>query len=387
MKWLSLIFTTLLRNRRRTLLTMGAVALALFIFTTLQTILAALSLQVASGLGETRLGVIEKYGGPRKQLPESYWAQLARFDHVTAVTPMDFTVVSVERGAGVYYIAFAIDPEQYRIVFASTAVQVPSAQYDQFIRTRNGVLVGVEIMQKYGWTVGDNIRVRSLLHHTDFDLTICGALESGDASNRQIQTQMLLNRGYYEQVLGNPGKSNVYWLRLDEPASVLPVIKAVTDYYSSGPNEVSVETESSMLSRFSAFTATIQLVIQVISVVVLVTILIVAANTIALTMRERKKEIALMKALGYTQERVLGLIVAEAAVTSLVAGLAGTLAAYGLFSLRSLTISFGVALDFKVTPELVAVGVLVSLALGVLSGVFPAYRASRVNVIKALHSL
>ncbi len=387
MKWFGLVFKNLLRSRRRTFLTMGAVVLALFIFTVLQTILAALQLQADAGLGETRLAVIEKYGGPRIQMPTSYGAQLARFDHVMAATPMEYTVLSVASDAAVFYIAFAIEPEAYRVVFASTARRVPPSQYDQFIKTRNGVLVGREIVQKYGWEVGDIIKMRSLLHKVGLDLVVCGVLDGEDAATRQVETQMLIHQDYYQQLQGNPGRVNIFWLRLDGPASVLPVINAVTDFYSSGPKEVTVETESSMLARFNQFTATIQLVIQVIAVVVLVTVLIVAANTIAISMRERKKEIALMKAMGYTQGGVLGLIIAEAVVTSLVAGVGGTMLAWGLFSMKSLTLAFGIALDFTVTPGIAAMGLAISLALGVLSGVFPAYRASRINVIQALHSV
>lgn len=104
-------------------------------------------------------------------------------------------------------------------------------------------------------------------------------------------------------------------------------------------------------------------------------------------MRERRKEIAVMKAMGYTKEGVLGLVILEAVITSLLAGVAGTSLAWGLFHMKGLMLSLGVAFNFVVTPQVVATGLVISVALGVVSGLIPAYRTARVNVIQALRSI
>ena len=109
MKWILLIVKNLLRNKKRTLLTMGSVALALFIFTLLQTVVSALAMDVALGTGETKLGVIERYSGPRHQLPEGYWGQLQQFDGVTSVTPTNFAIVTVGMESN-YFVAILVDP-------------------------------------------------------------------------------------------------------------------------------------------------------------------------------------------------------------------------------------------------------------------------------------
>lgn len=386
MKWLFFIGKNLFRNKKRTLLTMGAVALALFIFTMLQTILTAMEFQVSRGAGETRLGVIEKQAGPRRQLPENYGSQLRRFDGVIAVTPTNFSVLSVGRSE-VYYIGLLVDPGTYRQVFESTASEIPGEQYDNFMSRKNGVIVGKKIMDTYGWRVGDLIKLRSLQDNVTLELVISGIYPTTGESTDQMDTRLLINRTYYESLIGNPGKVTIFWLRLDNPKSTLPVIKAVTDYYSIGPLEVSVETESSMLARLTSYTATIQLIIRVISTAVLFTILLVTVNTIALSIRERRKEIAVMKALGYTPRNIRWLIIGESVFTSLVAGLIGTAVAYVLFNMRGLTLSLGLTFDFRVQPEIVGFGVGLSILLGLISGLIPAYNASRVNVIKVLHSL
>lgn len=386
MKWVIFISKNLVRNKRRTLLTMGAVALALFIFTMLQTILSAMEFQVSRGAGETRLGVIEKYAGPRRQLPQSYGTQLERFEGVTGVTPTNFSIVSVGDG-NVYYITLLVDPESYRRVFESTASLIPNNQYNNFINQRNGVIVGEQIMNTYRWKIGDAIQLESLQHNITLNLVITGEYPSTEGSTDQMDTRMLINRLYYESLTEDPGKVSIFWLRLDRPASILPVIESVTNYYSIGPAAVSVETESSMLARLTSYTATIQLIIKIISTVVLFTILLVTINTIALSMRERRKEIALMKALGYKPSHIRWLVIGEAVFTALVAGLIGTALAYGLFNMQDLTLSLGLTFDFRVHPKVVFLGVILSIALGIISGLLPAYNASRVNVIKVLHSL
>ncbi|HET6566706.1 MAG TPA: ABC transporter permease [Rhodothermales bacterium] len=387
MKWIALALKNLLRNPRRTLLTMGAVTLALFIFTTLQTVLSAIQMQQGGGMGEVRLAVIEKYGGPRTELPVSYGARLGRFEHVIGVTPLNFTIVTAGGTSGPFYITFAVDPEGYRDCFTSITSQIPPSDYAQFIKLRNGALIGADIMRQYGWQVGDHIKLNSLLNRITLDLVITGVLQDETGANQQVSTQVVVNEAYYDAVRDKGGKVNLFWLRIDDARNILPVVKQVTDYYANGPMEVAVQTEGSMIARFGQFTASIQLVIKIISIAVLFTVLIVTANTIALSMRERRKEIAVMKAMGYTREGVLGLVILEAVMTSLLAGMAGTALAWGLFQMKGLMLSFGVAFNFVVTPQVMAAGLAISVGLGVVSGLVPAYRTARVNVIRALRSI
>lgn len=94
-----------------------------------------------------------------------------------------------------------------------------------------------------------------------------------------------------------------------------------------------------------------------------------------------------MKAIGFTPRRVLWMIVNESIITSLIAGLLGTMLAYVLFNIKGLTLSMGLTFDFVVHPRIVVTGIVISLLLGAVSGFIPAYNASKINVIKALHNL
>lgn len=386
MKWVILIFKNLFRNKKRTLLTMGAVALALFLFTLLQTVVAALALNVAHGPGETKLGVIERYSGPRRQLPKNYMGRLGQFEGVVSVTPTNFDVVRVGTQSD-YFVAILVDPESYRQVFETSASNIPADQYEDFLKRKNGVIIGKKIMDQFGWRIGDSIQFESIQHNISLNLVISGIYEELVESTEQMETRMLINWDYHESLIGNPGKVSVFWLRLDSPASVLPVIKNVTDYYRMGPMEVRVETESSMLSRLTSYTATIQLIIQAVASIVLFSMFLVTVNTISLSVRERRKEIALMKAVGYKPRHILSLIVGESIFISMIAGIFGISLAYLIFNVRGFSLSLGLVLDFIVQPQIIISGLLVSAALGTLSGIIPAYNASRVNVIKVFHSL
>ncbi len=385
-QWLHLIAKNLVRSQRRTLLTLGAMALALFVFLLLYTVIATLSVGTDRSLGEVRVAAIEKYSGPRTKIPLPYASQMAQFNHVQAVTPMGYTVLTMGESSALY-AALLIDPVTYRHVFASTAATVPHHQYEQFIRTRNGMLVGSEIMKKYGWRVGDRVEGTSLLHNAVVPLVVCGSFGEEGLGNQQLSSQLLIHLDYYEELRGASGAINLIWLRLDHPSSVLPVMQAVETYYASAPQEVNVETESTMISHLASFTAAVKMSIQVVAGAVLFTILIVTTNTMALSMRERRKEIAVMKAIGFTPQSVVGMVVAESIVTALVGGSVGTLIAYGLFTWGNFSLSAGLSFDFYITTQAVLTGFAISIGIGILGGLVPAYRASRVNVIQALSSL
>ncbi len=386
MQWLALILKNLLRNKRRSVLTLGAMALALFVILMLQTVINTLSIGTTNSLGEVRVAVIEKYSGPRTELPITYGRQLTGFAHVDAVTPMGYTFLKMGEDQSLY-VALLVDPEGYADVFASTAATVASTHYDCFISQKNGVLVGAEIMNKHGWEAGDHVSGISLSHKNSVPMQICGPFGEQGPNSTQLSSQMLMNLDYYEELQGRSGKVNLFWLRLDEPTSILPVMQAVENHFANEVQEVAIESESAMLNHLASFTAAIKLIIQIVSSAVLFTILIVTANTIALSMRERKKEIAVMKAIGFPQRSVVWMVVAESVLMALIGGSIGTLAAYSLFTWGSFSLSMGLSLDFYITWRSVLTGYLIALAIGITGGLIPAYRTARVNVVKALSSL
>lgn len=386
MQWLALVFKNLLRNKRRSALTLGAMALALFVILMLQTVINTLSIGTANNLGEVRVAVIEKYSGPRTQLPMTYGRQLTQFAHVEAATPMGYTFLKMGEDLALY-VALLVEPTSYRDVFASTAATVAPNDYDCFMHTKNGVLVGAEIMEKHGWQAGDQISGASMSHKTDVPLQICGPFGENGPNSTQLSSQMLMNIDYYEELRGHSGKVNLFWLRLDGPTSVLPVMQSVEQHFANEIQEVAIESESAMLNHLASFTAAIKLIIQIVASAVLFTILIVTTNTIALSMRERKKEIAVLKAIGFPQLNVVLMVVAESILMALIGGALGTLVAWTLFTWGSFSLSMGLSLDFYLTWRSILIGFGVALVIGVAGGLIPAYRTARVNVVKALSSL
>lgn len=297
---------------------------------------------------------------------------------------MVITAIKVEEGV---YLSFATDPESYRQVFASAMDNVPPKQYEAFQQTKNGVLVGSDIMTKYGWHLGDNITLKSLKVRVNLPLTICGILTNKNDVDSQLDNLFLLQRDYYEELIGKPGLVNIYYLRLDDPSSTLRVIQEIDNYYSEGPVEVRVETPSAMQAQAASFTETIRMVLSIIAITVLSTILVVSANAIALSTRERRKEIAVLKTIGFTGAGILWLIIGEAVITAVFAGMAGTVAAYSLFAVSNLSLSVGTAVKFVVTPATLGIGFILSLCIGMLSGFIPAYNAARTEIVDALRSI
>ena len=122
-----------------------------------------------------------------------------------------------------YYVAILVDPESYRQVFSGMARSIPASEYQHFLQNRNGVLVGQKIMEEYGWQVGDAVKLRSLQHKVELNLVISGVLKKSGGQLQQQETQMLINWNYYEMLIGNPGKVNIFWLRVDRPENAMSV--------------------------------------------------------------------------------------------------------------------------------------------------------------------
>ncbi len=387
MKWFSLIWKNIFRNKRRTWLTMGAITLALFIFITLITILETLQVKTEVSQTEIRLAVIDKYGDPHIEQPLRYISEIQNIDGVQSVTPVSFTALMPEVGGAKIYIAWSVFAQEYAKTFRTEVSNIPKKQYENFTKTKNGAIIGLEASKQNNWKVGDNIILKSMMDNFDMKFNICGIYKNDNQSNRQLESQLLIHYDYYDEKKGKPGMVNFFWLKVKDRAAAFRVTNEIEKKFEYAQSEITVQTENTMAAKMSTFTATAQMVIKIISFVVLGTIFLVVGNAIALTMRDRKKEIAVLKTLGFSQKRVLGIVIGESIAISILAGMLGTLLSYILFSAANLSITLGFTFNFYVTYRTIAIGFIISTLLGLIGGLVPSFQASRVSIVKALRSL
>ena len=387
MKWLSLIWKNIFRNKRRTWLTIGAITLALFIFITLITILETLQIKTQVSQTEIRLAVLDKYGDPHMEQPLRYISEIRNTDGVQAVTPVSFTALTPGMGEAKIYIAFSIYAEEYTEIFRAEVSNIPKEQYDIFSKTKNGAIIGLEASKQNNWNVGDNIILRSLMDNFDVEFKICGIYKNDNKSNRQLESQIIIHYDYYDEEKGKPGVVNFFWLKVKDRAAAFRVTNEIEKKFEVAQSEITVQTENTMAAKMSTFTATAQMVIKIISLVVLGTIFLVVGNAIALTMRDRRKEIAVLKTLGFSQKRVLVIVIGESLTISILAGMLGTLLSYILFSAANLSLTLGFTFNFYVTHKTIGIGLIISTLLGITGGFIPSYQAAKVSIVKALRSL
>lgn len=374
------------RHTRRSLLTFLAIALAVFIFTALQTILESLRLKPSGGSGAMRFAVLERYGGPRTELPLHYGEELRRLEGVSGVSALHFTLLSPERGSsGPFFVTFAIEPEGYFRAFPEVGSGVRAGQFDCFISRRDGALVGARILQSRGWGIGQQIHLHSVLHGMDLDLTVCGVVRDPTGTSPQSESQMLIRQDYYGLRRGDPDKVNMFWVALAPSQSREAAEQRIRQAFRDGPLQVVVQTEGAILEQMSRFTATIQFLLQSVSGLVLVTVSVVSGNTIAISTRERGHEIAVMKAMGFEAGWLNRMILTEAMLMALAGGLAGTLAGWALFKLPFIAEVLGVTYSFEPGIRELARNAGLSLLIGMVSGWIPARRAARKRVVESLH--
>lgn len=385
MKWVLLSARNLIRNPRRSLLTLFAILLAVFIYSTLLTLLESLQLTGSDSESGQRLAVLERYAGPRRELPLYYGRELGRFDHVTAVSPLSFTLSTPGLSVtGPFFVTYAVDPGPYGQIFPAIRRGIGLDAFTCIEKNRMGALLGRIILEQQNWTTGETIELHSLLHGVSIPLLVCGSIRDVDGSRPESESQILIRRDYFGEVTGNTSKVNMFWIGLERAVHAPTVALQITDHYSDGPEEVILESEGAILSQMSQFTATIQLLLKSISWIVLGTVVIVSGNTIAIAIRERWHEIALLKTIGYTPVHVLLLILAEGTLLALTGGWIGTAASWMLFQLEALTSSMGVAYAYRFEISRLVSNSILSALLGMVSAGIPAWNASRMNTVEGL---
>jgi putative ABC transport system permease protein len=214
----------------------------------------------------------------------------------------------------------------------------------------------------------------------NLEFHICGIL------SKSIDPMALwLRRDYLEEALGNPGIVNNFWLLVDSFESIPKVIRAVDEMFANSPYPVKAETEKSFMNMFLAMMGNIRGLVGGIGMIVVVTIMLVAGNTVAMSVRERTAEIALLKALGFRARMVLALVLAESCVVAVVGGVLGAGSAYVFYGSPRLTTVLGpYASFFQASSSALAEGLVTALVVGIVSGLLPAMGAARLHVAEAL---
>jgi putative ABC transport system permease protein len=386
-KYLGLIRANLGRNKLRSLLTGGAIMLAVVLVCLLLTMPAGLNAILDNLANNTRISVHNK-AGIVYPMPYAFTRKVRQVDGVAAAVAQTWFGGAFEEAGRVTFPNFAVEPEHVGAVYPD--YPIAPQQLADFQRYRDGAIVGRQLMTKYRWKIGDRITLRSTVWPVNLDLRIVGEIANDRAP------MLWLSREYLDQALkaqGRPGLgvAGIIWVRASDPNRVNAIMREIDDMARNSEAETACETEKSFFANFFGSLQGFVTIILIVTALVALCIVFIAANTASMGVRERAGEIAVLKAIGFGRRVIFGTLLAEAVALSAVAGGAGVLAAIGLTRALRAFAGWSEALgplgSFIVTAPVIVQGVFLSLFVGMLAGVVPSYGAARKPVVQTLHEV
>ena len=378
MKYLPFIFRNLFRKKTRTTLTIGSIAVALFLFGLLAAIETALNAGVDVA-GVDRL-VVRNKTSLIMPLPFAYQERLRQIDHVTEATFATW-FGGVYQEPKNFFAQFAIDTETYRQLFPEFAM--PDQQWQDFLADREGAVVGKKTAERFGWKVGDRIPLQGTIWTGTWEFNIRAIYEGtrggDDESQFWFQWQYLEER---RQTSFGGGTVGWYTVKIDDPDNAVSVSKAIDDRFANSAWETSTETEAAFASGFAKQIGNIKMLMMSIGAVVLFTLLLVTGNTMAMAVRERVPELGVLKTLGFGDKTVLFMVLTESLVIAAVGGALG-LGLAKLFTMAGDPTGGMLPLFHLSTGDLLR-GSVIALTVGLVAGSIPALMAKNLRIVDAL---
>ncbi len=381
MKSLSLVLRNLARNKRRTILTMLSITVSVFVFASLISLPGLLN-QVLRDRANSRRLICHSKAGMLYLLPESYRRRIETVRHVEAVAAYS-VFLSTYRDPSQQLGVLAVDDDHIREIFPDWDVSPETEREFQSLRT--AALVATNLMKLYGWKVGQTIMLRGTQYPVDLQLTIVGVLNE-DASGPRI----IFRRDYMEELLGRPGTANLFWVKIDSSKSAPEVIAAVDEMFANSENETATETEVALIKNEVGSNLSLLLNgAKFLAAIVIFTIALVAANTAAMAVRERRQEIAVMRAIGFTRNSIVARILVEGLIVGVTGGALGcVLALLGFDLLPHVSGALGpLALAMTMQPRTIAYSFGVAALIGAASGFIPAALATRGDISTELRAI
>jgi putative ABC transport system permease protein len=377
MKFLPLLFANLFRKKVRTTLTIGSFFVALLLFA----LLAALRAGFTQGIdvaGVDRLVVIGRTG-LIQPLPLPYYDRLKRIPGVKEVAHATW-FGGIYQDPKNFFPQFAIEPDQWLTMYPE--FKVDPAEWEAFKADRQGVMIGPKLAQRFGWKIGDHVPLKSpgYLGGGSWDFNVRGFYHG--TRPQDDETQFWMQHRYMYEKGPDYWKGIVGWfvVRVTDPSDAPRVLKAIDGEFANSSSETRTQTESAFAASFIKQMGNIEFLIMVIGAIVFFTLLLVTGNTMAIAVRERTNELAVLKAIGYSDRFVLGLVLVESLLIAAVGGSLGLLAGRAIAA-KDLT--NGIILMYLPGAAL-ATGAAVALGTGFLAGVLPALSAMRLSVVNAL---
>jgi putative ABC transport system permease protein len=383
LRYLPLILKNCWRNRRRTILTVASIGVSMCLLGVMVAMFNAFYLSTPDDSEAARL-VVRNRVSLTVFLPRSYQARIQQVPGVREVMISSWFggTYKDSREPKNQFARFAVEPEKLFRVYPE--YKIPDDQRKAFEKERTACVVGRDLANQLNFKVGDRITLVGDIFPGDFDFTVRGIFDSPRAS--QV---MYLNKEYIDQSLteGRRGQVGMFYIRVDDPQQAAAAGKSIDDMFRNSDRQTKTESEQAFVVGFLALLGNVKMFLIAISAAVMFTVLLVSANTMAMSVRERTREVGVLKTLGYTPGTILGLILGEAFWISVAGGVIGYLISAVLMIGVVKSPMGGFLPGIRIfEPRVAALCVFIAGAIGVLSSLVPAVGASRTSIVAALRS-
>lgn len=379
MTTLGFIAKNAVRNKRRALLSVLSVAASLFLFVLLQVGLRELTLPVED-VGSASRVIARNRISIATLLPARQKPVIERIPGVEAISP--FTYFGGKfRGEEAMFAQFAVDPEAFLAI--SSDAKIAPEQAKAFTADKRACIVGKITADKYGLKPGDRFVIEGTFWPFDLELTVAG-IYSGTPDDRNV----FFNHEYFDEAAGDLGEVGTWWIKVRSPEEVGGVVTAINKAFENTSAEVRAETERAFQLSFISMLGNIKMFINAICSVVVFTLILVSASTMSMAVRERFRELAVLKAIGYRRRELFSFILAESFLLAAIGALMGVGGSWAIFTfVPAPVLTAGFFPTLEVTPRIVGMGCLIAAVLGIVASIAPSVSVVRMSVVQGLKTL
>jgi putative ABC transport system permease protein len=381
-RYFSLAFKNSLRNRRRSILTISSIAVSLCLLGVLIAIYHALFYHEATPGQALRLVTRHKVS-LAQPIPVAYEEKIRKIPGVKEVSAWNWYggTYKDNRDQRNFFARFGVEPKPFLAI--RTQMEMPEDQRHAFLTERTACIISRDLAEKLHLKLGDRITLKGDIYPVNLELTLRGIFDDPDA-----RASLFFNLDYLRDALP-PARRN--WngtvaILADSTEDVPRIAKTIDDMFANSSPPTKTESEQQFALSFVSFLGNIKLFLLSICAAVTFTILLVSGNTMAMSVRERIKEVGVLKTLGFTSDTILGIIVGEAVTIALIGGVVGLLLAAVLTGLvsKAAEIYMPQLHDLSITPLTALIALGVAIFIGLVSSFIPAWNAARTNILDSL---
>ena len=382
MKYFKYVLRNASRNKLRSALTIMSLCICLAMMTVLYGFLTMQD-ELVPELAKANRVLVMNRNGFAAELPMTYLDRIRSTKGAKAAVPLSW-YIGMYRDEHLPLPSLATDPQYLFDVWVE--LKIDPEQLREWQRNRQGCVVDRHTAERRGWKIGEHIPLKGTRYPFDVDLTLCGIYDGPEYVQDMYFHLDYLDEGLRQKSSPLAGTTSIFFVKATSREAIAPLCEEIDERFRNSEHPTMSQSHQEFLQMFSKFVGNLQGFIRNIGMAVVFSLTLVAANAMAMSMRERTTEIAVLKAIGFQRGLVLTLILGESVIISLVGGVLGVAAGRGLW-----------AVGHKLSPQFIplahiawivlAYGIAVAIGIGLISGVVPAVRAAQLSVIDGLRRL